>query len=113
MRIPVRTLASCLILIQSLLLFAGCGKSDAVRQGSESLASIDLRHQVIAQAALPSGAVSFWTDSNIPASITDSDTGAVELGMKFQSSQTGNVTGIRFYKGPQNTGTHTGHLWSA
>ena len=26
---------------------------------------------------------------------------------------TGTVTGVRFYKGAGNTGTHTGHLWSA
>ena len=25
----------------------------------------------------------------------------------------GTITGVRFYKGPQNTGTHTGDLWSA
>jgi uncharacterized protein DUF4082 len=25
----------------------------------------------------------------------------------------GFITGLRFYKGPGNTGTHVGHLWSA
>jgi len=25
----------------------------------------------------------------------------------------GTVSGVRFYKGPQNTGTHTGSLWSS
>ena len=33
--------------------------------------------------------------------------------MKFTSSIAGNITGIRFYKGSQDIGTHTGHLWSA
>nr|WP_241983279.1 DUF4082 domain-containing protein [Cryobacterium tagatosivorans] len=33
--------------------------------------------------------------------------------MKFRSSVAGSVTGIRFYKGSQNTGAHTGHLWSS
>lgn len=47
-----------------------------------------------------------------PATITDSDTAAVELGMKFRSSVATTVTGVKFYKGPQNTGTHTGSLWS-
>jgi hypothetical protein len=37
----------------------------------------------------------------------------VELGVKFQSSVAGTITAIRFYKGPQNTGTHVGNLWSA
>ena len=33
--------------------------------------------------------------------------------MKFRSDVTGYVTGVRFYKGSQNTGTHTGELWSS
>ena len=32
--------------------------------------------------------------------------------MKFRTSQAGKITGIRFYKGPGNTGTHVGSLWS-
>ena len=34
------------------------------------------------------------------------------LGINFQSSVGGKIIGIRFYKGPQNLGTHTAHLWS-
>ena len=41
------------------------------------------------------------------------DTAAVELGVKFRSDVDGYVTGVRFYKGTGNTGTHVGHLWSA
>jgi hypothetical protein len=37
----------------------------------------------------------------------------VELGVKFQSAVGGYVTGVSFYKGSKNTGTHTGSLWSA
>ena len=33
--------------------------------------------------------------------------------MKFQSSVSGWVAGVRFYKGAGNTGTHTGSLWTA
>ena len=32
--------------------------------------------------------------------------------MKFRTDVSGTITGIRFYKGPTNTGTHTGSLWS-
>lgn len=48
-----------------------------------------------------------------PALVTVNDKNAVELGMKFTSSQAGTISGIRFYKGPQNTGPHTGTLWNA
>ncbi|BCW63529.1 hypothetical protein StoSoilB22_25020 [Arthrobacter sp. StoSoilB22] len=37
----------------------------------------------------------------------------VELGTAFTVSQAGNVTGIRFYKGAGNTGTHVGSLWNS
>ena len=33
--------------------------------------------------------------------------------MKFQSSVSGWVAGVRFYKGAGNDGTHTGSLWTA
>ncbi|WP_184327604.1 N,N-dimethylformamidase beta subunit family domain-containing protein, partial [Rhizobium sp. BK529] len=48
-----------------------------------------------------------------PAVVNTDDTSAVELGVKFQTSVAGTVTGLRFYKGSQDTGTHTGTLWSS
>src|SRR6202008_1802023 len=36
-----------------------------------------------------------------------------EVGLKFTSSTNGEITGIRFYKGPLNTGTHVVDLWSS
>lgn len=56
---------------------------------------------------------SLWDDSAIPNTLQDSDTSAVEVGVKFQSDVDGFVTGIRFYKGSQNTGTHVGSLWAS
>ncbi|MFD2077536.1 DUF4082 domain-containing protein [Actinopolymorpha cephalotaxi] len=50
--------------------------------------------------------------SQTPATLADSDTVPIELGVKFRADQAGSVTGIRFYKGPGNTGTHTGSLWT-
>ncbi|MBX4862009.1 DUF4082 domain-containing protein, partial [Rhizobium bangladeshense] len=48
-----------------------------------------------------------------PAVVNTNDTSAVELGVRFQTSAAGTITGIRFYKGSQDTGTHTGSLWSS
>jgi hypothetical protein len=45
--------------------------------------------------------------------VTTNDSSAVELGVKFRSSQNGYIQGLRFYKGLQNTGTHVGTLWSS
>ncbi len=48
-----------------------------------------------------------------PAVAAIGDTDAVELGTRFVPQVNGRVTAIRFLKGPGNTGTHTGTLWSA
>jgi subtilisin family serine protease len=42
-----------------------------------------------------------------------SDPNPVELGVKFRSDQAGFVSAIRFYKAPNNTGTHVVNLWSS
>jgi hypothetical protein len=47
-----------------------------------------------------------------PGNPSASDGHAVELGVKFNSSLAGYITGIRFYKGSGNTGTHVGYLWT-
>jgi hypothetical protein len=56
---------------------------------------------------------SLFSPSTTPANVTWDDPVPAELGVKFQSSVAGFVTGVRFYKGPQNTGTHVGNLWSS
>ncbi len=56
---------------------------------------------------------SIWSSAAVPTTASNSDTSAVELGVKFRSTSAGSITGIRFYKGAGNTGTHTGSLWSA
>ena len=35
------------------------------------------------------------------------------MGVKFTANTAGYITGIRFYKGVNNTGTHVGNLWSS
>jgi len=49
----------------------------------------------------------------VPANASAPDTGAIETGMKFRVSQPMQASGVRFYKGAANTGTHTGSLWSS
>lgn len=56
---------------------------------------------------------SLFSATATPATVTVSDTSPVELGVQFQTANAGTITGIRFYKGPQNTSAHTGNLWSS
>src|SRR4029077_19190708 len=55
---------------------------------------------------------SLFSPTATPGTITENDPNAVDLGVKFQASTAGTIVGIRFYKGPQNTGTHVGDLWT-
>nr|WP_246735346.1 DUF4082 domain-containing protein [Rhizobium binae] len=48
-----------------------------------------------------------------PAIVNANDNQQINLGMKFQADTAGWITGIRFYKGAENTGPHTGYLWTA
>ncbi|PMB04903.1 Ig domain-containing protein group 1 domain-containing protein [Fischerella thermalis CCMEE 5273] len=41
------------------------------------------------------------------------DNTSYELGMKFRSATEGQISAVRFWKAPSETGTHTGRIWSA
>ncbi|MDT3680315.1 MAG: DUF4082 domain-containing protein [Burkholderiaceae bacterium] len=56
---------------------------------------------------------SLWPASTTPAVVSDGDSVPVELGVKLVPDADGQITGIRFYKGPQNLGTHVGNLWTS
>ncbi|MFF4842965.1 DUF4082 domain-containing protein [Streptomyces collinus] len=54
-----------------------------------------------------------WPASAVPGTVNAGDGSSVELGAKFRTTVAGSITGVRFYKSPANTGTHTGSLWTA
>ena len=54
-----------------------------------------------------------WNASATPSIVTVNDPSAVELGVRFRSDQDGTISGVRFYKGATNMGTHIGNLWSS
>jgi Domain of unknown function (DUF4082)/Bacterial Ig-like domain (group 1) len=51
--------------------------------------------------------------NQIPPNPEFSDNYPYEFGMKFRSDQTGQITAIRFWKAPSETGTHIGKIWTA
>ena len=57
--------------------------------------------------------VSLFNPTSTPAIAAANDPNAIEVGVKFQASENGEITGLRFYKGPGNTGTHVADLWSS
>ena len=68
---------------------------------------------VVINPPITFSSVSFWSTRTLPGTASEPDTPSVELGLTFSSSVAGSVSGVRFYKGPSNTGTHVGHLWSS
>jgi len=63
-------------------------------------------------ASAGTGPYTIWPNTATPTNPSDPDATPLELGVKFRANVTGYITGIRFYKGPTNTGTHVGSLWS-
>lgn len=59
------------------------------------------------------GPYSIWGPTDTPAVISESDTDSLELGVRFRANTAGRITGVRFYKGAGNGGTHTGSVWTA
>lgn len=52
-----------------------------------------------------------YDDADQPATLQDSDSATVTVGLRFAPLRDGQVTGVQFYKGPDNSGTHVGSLW--
>ncbi len=61
----------------------------------------------------PTCPCSLFADTATPAEPDHSDAQSVELGTHFRTHIDGYIRGVRLYKGPANTGTHTGNLWLA
>jgi hypothetical protein len=64
-------------------------------------------------AAGPACPCSGWPIGALPQTPSINDPNPVELGVRFRASVAGWITGVRFYKGASNTGTHVGNLWSS
>ena len=97
------------------------GLIDEVRLYDRALSQAEIAavsQEPVVQPPPPTGSVcatpcSLWDNAKTPSVAADPDTSAIELGLKFRSDVDGQVTGVRFYKSTQNTGTHVGRLWSS
>nr|WP_230209349.1 DUF4082 domain-containing protein [Tetrasphaera sp. HKS02] len=82
--------------------------TNAIGTGPDSAAS-----NAVTPAQVSCTACTIWAPTVTPTTASHADSSAVELGVKFKVDVNGSITGIRFYKGSGNTGTHLGTLWSA
>jgi hypothetical protein len=56
---------------------------------------------------------SIWQGAAPSGAVAAADTSVLNLGVRFQASGDGIITGVRFYKSADDTGTHAGSLWTA
>ena len=69
----------------------------------------------IIAAAGPSNESIFTTQTPVNVNVNDGagSAGDYELGMEFTSAKAGQISAIRYYKAPSETGTHVGNIWSS
>ncbi|WP_353619938.1 DUF4082 domain-containing protein [Mesorhizobium sp. BR1-1-16] len=85
--------------------------SYAISDGHSGTASADVSLSVLPQGQ--GSPQSVFAANSTPTIISAADTNSVNLGMKFQADVSGSITDIRFYKAADNTGPHTGYLWTS
>jgi hypothetical protein len=76
-------------------------------RGGTASADVDLT------VSPPGVGLSLFSSADVPTALTADDPNSVELGVKFVASNNGTISGIRFYKGPENTGPHVANLWTS
>jgi len=69
--------------------------------------------QVSLGVTAPSDTESLFSSATPPGVSVANDPNSVELGMKFKADVAGTITGIRYYKSAEDTGTHVANLWTA
>ena len=50
--------------------------------------------------------------ASLPIKPLDNDLQGIEIGVRFQATEDGFISGIRYFKGTGTTGTHVGSLWT-
>ena len=56
---------------------------------------------------------SLWPASTVPGTPDVNDGGPLTVGVRITPDLNGTITGVRFYKGAGNTGTHIGAIWDS
>lgn len=94
--------------------FAAAAGATTTAQTAVVTASLNGASQTVSIPVMPAATCpcSIWTSSTVPAVAAVTDSANIELGMRFRSRVSGYVLGVRYYKGPGNTGTHAARIWT-
>ena len=88
--------------------------ANATDAGGQQVSSGGTWSFTTAQPSGPAGVCpcTLFGDDTQPTVLQENDPDPVTLGVRFTVDTAGTVSAIRFFKGPGNTGSHTGTLWS-
>jgi hypothetical protein len=67
----------------------------------------------VTPSAGPTCPCSIWNNATPTGALDAADTSAVNLGVQFTAASDGMISGVRFYKESDNTGSHIGSLWTS
>ena len=67
----------------------------------------------VTPSAGPTCPCSIWNNAAPTGASDAADTSAVNLGVQFTAASDGMISGVRFYKESDNTGSHIGSLWTS
>jgi hypothetical protein len=99
------------LILGSHSITAGYSPNSSYAASTSSPVSVTVTASFVGQPSVCPCTV--WNNTTTPT-VADSGQGLpVELGVQFTSSEGGMITGIRFYKSANNTGTHIGNLWDS
>jgi methionine-rich copper-binding protein CopC len=90
------------------------GQFTIISRATDDSANIEIpTSKVTVNPNLNPGVYSLWAANATPASIDGGDGQSVTVGLQFKSDVDGFITGIKFYKASDNTGTHIANLWNS
>jgi plastocyanin len=92
----------------TLTVAAGASGTGTVTASATGLTSASSSSTLTVQSQAASQTV-FTTQIPVVGDVSDGQ--PYELGMKFQANTSGQITALRYWKPPSETGTHTGRLW--
>jgi hypothetical protein len=86
---------------------------DSVSDASGNTLANDYLFSFTTNNYTPPTFYSIWGAGDTPSLSSANDGQPIELGVKFRTSQSGFITGVKYYKGAGTTGTRVGKLWSS
>jgi hypothetical protein len=89
------------------------GFSYTISDGRGGTATANVSLNVTTSTQPPPSPVSFFSATTTPTQTSLTDGTPIELGMKFTSSTAGQITALKFYRSPSDTGSDLLSLWTS